>query len=382
LLARKAKNNDQNEEAAEEEIYDPIKDPPAVIVHGAASTKIGLGGESYPRYVYPEQSADLSARIRRFPLKGSEPTNEEYLKAYWDASIKHLHLNQNNKPLLLSLPTANLTICPFKDLVQKHFFDRLPEIKLTVISDPFLSLINFLPKIRKLTAIVVDIGFSQIRIVPFYDASIIEENFAQIDFGGYDLTLQLGSWLQKQGYEGPIDAMFLRDIKEKYCYIREKNQIDSEEQTISYSLGQKNYTLGTERWKLPELFFFKKFFTQKVSKAPRSDAEGNKFDMKNLSLSVVIANVIKSLNFRLWETMCNNICLTGGGAKFTGLKERLIEELKELLPENKNDIRIHTTKEPALTPFIGATKLAMLSSYQKYWYSQEEYEIGEYEFFL
>ena len=68
--------------------------------------------------------------------------------------------------------------------------------------------------------------------------------------------------------------------------------------------------------------------------------------MKNLSLSVAIANVIRSMNFRLWPTLCQNICLTGGGAKFPGLKERLMEELTELLPDYRKSLKIHTVSEP------------------------------------
>ncbi|NHJ46905.1 MAG: hypothetical protein FK733_03875 [Asgard group archaeon] len=384
MHTRKSKKADPSEEIIEEEPYDPQEEPPAIIAHGASSTKIGLGGEKFPRYVYPEQSSDLAARIRRFPIDGDKITNEELLRAYWDAGIKQLNLKHNEKALLISLPTADLTICPFRDNAQEYFYNQIENSKIIVVSDPFLSLVGFLPQTRKLTGIIVDIGLSQIRIVPFFEAAIIEESITQVSFGGFELTLQLGTWLQKMGYNGPIDALFVRDIKENYCYVRGKDQVVEEttDNIISYHLGQKSFVLSSERWKLPELLFFKKFFTQKVITTPRSDSEGNKFDLNNLSLSIAIANAIKSMNFRLWPTLCQNICLTGGGAKFPGLKGRLLEELTTLLPDYKKSLKIHTVPEPALMPYIGASKLVMLNSFQKYWRDQEEFTTGEYQLFL
>jgi len=384
LLVNKRNKVDKSKIVIQTEPIEKKNLKPALIIHGASSTKIGFGGEKYPRLVYPEQSMDLNTRIKRFPIKGSEITNKDLLIAYWDASIKQLKIDAVENPLLISLPTANLTNCPFREFVQKHFFEDLEAEKVIVVSDPFLSLVGFIPQIKKLTAIIVDIGFSQIRIVPFYEAAIIEENITQVSFGGFDLTLQLATWLMKLGYDGPIDSLFIRDIKENYCYVRQYKQTfnESTEKSISYHYGKNIFELSAERWKLPELLFYKKYFSEKIDFSPRSDYEGIRFDMKDVSLSQAIINVIKSLNFSLWKEMCNNICLTGGGAKFIGLKTRLEDELKDLFPEHREDIHIHSSHEPSLIPYLGASKLAILKSFQEYWRSKEDYETGEYDLFL
>ncbi|NHJ32589.1 MAG: hypothetical protein FK732_06985 [Asgard group archaeon] len=386
MLSKRMKKLDKRkitveDETVEEEIQDLT---PALIIHGASSTKIGFGGEKYPRFVFPEQSTDLNIRIRRFPIEGSQATDEELIRAYWLASVKKLKIDPTINPILISLPTAELTESPFRDLALEYFHEELFAEKIAVISDPFLSLVPYLPKTKKLTAIVVDIGFSQIRIVPIYQAAILEEHIAQVSFGGLELTLQLGSWLQKQGFEGPIDSMFIRDIKENHCFVRGYNQSmkESDERPITYYIDKYTFSLGSERWKLPELFFFKKFFSEKVTICPRSDCEGNKYSMKEINLPQAIANVIKSLNIRLWNEFSNNICLTGGGAKFLGLKKRLEDELAILLPECKGNIRILSTLQTDLMPYIGASKLAMLDSFDDYWQTNEDFGIGEYEIFL
>lgn len=358
--------------------------PPLLIIHGASSTKIGFGGEKFPRFVYPDQSTDLSTRIRHFPIKGSEPLNEELLQAYWQSSFKKLNLKPENSKVLISLPTAKLTECPFRDMVQDYFFNQLAVKELSFVSDPFLAMIGFLPKLKKLNAIIVDIGFSQIRIVPILEAAILEDHVAQISFGGFDLTLQLGTWLKNLGYEGPIDALFIRDIKENYCFVRPYNEIikEQEENIIRYCFDKYEFRLGAERWKLPELFFYKQYFSPKVVSCPRSDYEGNKYDLEENTLSKAISFVIMSLNRAYWEELANNICLVGGGVRFEGLKERITTELMEHLPECKNDIRLLTMQNSDLISFNGASKLSTLKTFQSYWRTKEDYDSGEYDLFL
>ncbi|MHA1125317.1 MAG: hypothetical protein ACTSO7_05560 [Candidatus Heimdallarchaeota archaeon] len=370
---------------SDEEIIEVKKDlPPLIVVHGAASTKVGFGGETFPRFVYPLQSNNMGERIRRFPIESSEPTNEDLLVAYWQAIINKLKVDLTDTPILLSLPTANLTECPFRDIAQDYFITELGASKVAVVSDPFLSLVGYLPQTKQLTALIVDIGFSQIRIVPIYNAAILEDHIAQISFGGYFLTAQLGKWLHQQGYEGPADALFIRDIKENFCEVKSLNAKKSNDKLsfFTYSFNKRDYVLGAERWKLPELFFHKGFFSKKVVQCPRSEFDGAKFPLNEITLSNAINFVINSLNYRIRDTLFQNICLTGGGSKFPGLKERLLEELNMQNPNRKGNIVIHKVENTDLIPFIGASKLSKLESFQSYWRDEEDYTSGLYDLFL
>ena len=356
---------------------------PVIIVHGAASTKIGFGGELFPREVIPIQSTLLSEKIRRFPLEGSKPTNVDLLKAYWDAIVSKLKVDLSQRKVLLSLPTANLTNSPFRELAIDYFYNNLNAYKIGIVSDPFLSMVGYMPQIKSLTGLIVDIGFSQIRIVPIYQAAILEDHIAQISFGGFALTLTLGSWLQNKGFDGPINSLFLRDIKENFCFVKPfKHSISkTKEDEINYSIDNYNFQIDSERWKLPELLFFKDFFSKKLEYCPRSDFNGDRYNLKEATLPRIIGFVIKSLNQKLWKPMVENICLTGGGAKFLGLRERLQGELEYLFSEFKN-IKVRTISNTDIIPFIGASKLSELPSFQQYWRTYEDYNEGLFDLFL
>ena len=358
--------------------------PPVLIIHGASSTKIGFGGERYPRFVYPMQSNDLSQRIRKFPIDGSNITDKELLIAYWEAIFKKLKIDITNNRVLLSLPTANLMKCPFGDFVQDYFIQEFNASEIAIISDPFLALIGYVSYLKELTGLIVDIGFSQIRIVPIFKSAILENHIAQFSFGGYFFTQQLGLWLQKQGYDGPVDALFIRDIKEKFCEVRGFKQapVEQDKSFFNHTFGKYDFILGSERWKLPELLFYKGFFASKVDFCPRSEFEGEKFNMKEITLSKAIGFVIRSLYSNLQKDMFNNIFLTGGGAKFIGLQERISDELKHLYPEYSKNIRVLKEENTDLIPFKGASKLSILNSFQDYWRTLEDYESGVYRVFL
>ncbi|MHA1738565.1 MAG: hypothetical protein ACTSXA_10510 [Candidatus Heimdallarchaeota archaeon] len=374
----------ETSEIEEETVEDKKDVPPLIVVHGAASTKVGFGGELFPRFVYPLQSNNMGERIKRFPIEGSEPTNEDLLVAYWQAIINKLKVDLTDTPILLSLPTANIAECPFRDKAQDYFITELGASKVAVISDPFLSLVGYLPQVKQLTALIVDIGFSQIRIVPIYNAAILEDHVAQISFGGYFLTAQLGKWLQQQGYEGPADALFVRDIKENFCEVKSLSakKVNDQLSFFTYSFNKQDFVLGAERWKLPELFFHKGFFSKKVEQCPRSEFEGSRFPQNELTLTNAINFVIKSLDHKIQETLFQNICLTGGGSKFIGLKERLMEELLKSNPRLKGNIKIHKVENTDLIPFVGASKLSKLESFQNYWRNEEDYASGLYDLFL
>lgn len=363
---------------------DPSKVPPVIIVHGAGSTKIGFGGEQFPRFVFPRQSTILSDRIKRFPLQGSYTTNEEWLKAYWQAMIMKLSTDLSERRVLISLPTASLLECPFRDLAQEFFYEDLQANQVAFVSDPFLSLIGYIPKTKSLTTLIVDIGFSQIRIVPIYESTILENKIAQISFGGFDLTKTLGLWMQNKGYDDSLDALFLRDIKENYCFVRpfKLTMTEAENESFSYSIGKYNFQLESELWKLAELFFFKDYFSKKVEMCPRSTFEGERYPLNEITLPKAIGFVVNSLDKQIASKLVQNICLTGGGTKFKGIQERILEEFKFHFPEYKSKVKIHSQANNDLIPFIGASKLSTLPSFQNHWQNVEEYDEGLNDLFL
>lgn len=360
----------------------PKNDSPVIIIHGAGATKIGYCGEKFPRFVIPEQSINLQEEIKQFPLYDSEILNLDELHNSWQIILEKLQVDLLNQPILLSLPSPKITENPLTQHIREFFFEELQASRLAIVTDAFLSLIGYLPILKQLTGIIVDFGFSQIRVAPIHQGAVIEEHVAQIACGGLSLTKQLGKWLEEQGYQGPLNSLLLREIKENFCFVRPfgKKIIEEEEESFNYTFEGQKFTLTDERWKLAELLFYKKFFAEKVLMSPRMESTGTKIPKKEFTLARIIGTVIRSLPNSLWDDLFTNICLSGGGANFDGMVKRLEEELKHLYPKQKIQTLYGTY--PALKSFLGASKLTQIPAFQNYWMTKKSYEEGNYNLFI
>ncbi|MHA1243811.1 MAG: hypothetical protein ACTSP7_04460 [Candidatus Heimdallarchaeota archaeon] len=59
-----------------------------------------------------------------------------------------------------------------------------------------------------------------------------------------------------------------------------------------------------------------------------------------------------------------------------------MEELLKSNPRLKGNIKIHKVENTDLIPFVGASKLSKLESFQNYWRNEEDYTSGLYDLFL
>jgi actin-related protein len=358
--------------------------PPLLIIHGTANTKIGFGDEKYPRFVIPEQPLDLTERIHQFPLNKNGDYNKEKLTAFWEKILRKASIDVREQSILLSHPSYQLYDKDFRSLVMEYFFEQEGVEKIAIVSDPFLSLVGNISTVNSLSSIIVDLGFSGTRIVPINQGSILKDHVADFKFGGYHLTVQLSKWLKEQGYSGRKDALFIRELKENFCYVRpfgEKIEIDDEDY-IYYNIDDYQFKLGAELWKIPELFFFKDILLNKMVSCPRSTSEGKDYPISEITLTKAIGFVIQSLNPILWAEMFKSICITGGGAMFQGFFKRLQAELQRSYPQYKEKIKLHSLSPTNLSSFYGASKLSMLESFSSYWTTREDYEEGLSDIFL
>jgi len=71
----------------------------------------------------------------------------------------------------------------------------------------------------------------------------------------------------------------------------------------------------------------------------------------------LVAEALLACDPELWQSFCNRIILTGGGANLPGLRERLEHELRTLLPEHLR-FCVATLQKPEYGNFRGAAMFA------------------------
>jgi actin-related protein len=99
------------------------------------------------------------------------------------------------------------------------------------------------------------------------------------------------------------------------------------------------------------------------------------FDKKRIedeyTLPEMILNCIKAKDSDLEEEFCKNIVLCGGGSLIPGISNRIERELNYF---QENKIKLIAPKDRRFMQSMGASILSSLSSFQKEWISNFEYD--------
>ncbi len=154
----------------------------------------------------------------------------------------------------------------------------------------------------------------------------------------------------------------VRDIKEKLCYVA-LNYEDEFKRSLGF---EKSYELpdgkiihiGSERFRCAEVLFQPSLIG--------SELQG---------VHERMYTAIMKCDVDVRKDLYCNIITSGGSTMIPGLGDRLIKELKLVVPE-KIKIRITEPPERKYSVWIGGSILASMSNYKAMWISKQEY--GEY----
>lgn len=114
--------------------------------------------------------------------------------------------------------------------------------------------------------------------------------------------------------------------------------------------------LANERQRAPEVLFHPMYI-----------------GLEYLGLQELLATGIVRADLDLRRTLFKQIVLTGGSTLFSGLGDRLLNELRKLAPKETR-IRITAPPERLFSTYLGGSILSSLASFKKLWISKLEYE--------
>ncbi|HDD67515.1 MAG TPA: actin, cytoplasmic 2 [Candidatus Thorarchaeota archaeon] len=358
---------------------------PIVIDNGTGLSKNGYAGEDQPRSVWPtligypryesimtdvdhytrdyyigEEAINLRGVLRLvYPITHGTIDDWDAMEKIWSYTFYNdLKVDPSENPVLL-------TEAPFnprenRERMASVMFENFGVPAVYVATQAVLSLYAS----GRTTGLVVDSGDGVTHIVPIYEGFAITHAIRRIDLAGRDITEYLRRLLRQRGYSfvSGAEKEIVRDIKEKLCYVardpeQERMVADSAGVDKQYMLPDgETITVGAERFQAPELFF-----------------NPSAIGLDTLPLDEHIVESIKACDVDLRRDLYANIVLSGGSTMFDGLKDRLLKEITELVPENV-EVRIIAPPERQYSVWIGGSILASLKTFQKMWVSRKEFE--------
>ncbi|KAG9293470.1 hypothetical protein G9A89_009194 [Geosiphon pyriformis] len=216
------------------------------------------------------------------------------------------------------------------------------------------------------TGTVLDSGDGITNIVPVYEGSPISHGIRRLNVCGRDLTDYLLNLLLERGYTfvPNADHDIVQGIKEKVCFIAQdyEKTINSQPESdlgVTYELPDGRTIPMTNEWsRVPEVLFQPSFL-----------------GLEDPSLHDALYSSIMSCDNELQKILLNNIVLSGGNTLFEGMADRLLKEIKKLIPASLNfKAKILAPSEREYSVWMGGSILASLTTFKNMCITKQEYQ--------
>ena len=215
------------------------------------------------------------------------------------------------------------------------------------------------------TGVVLDSGDGVSHAVPIFDGYALPHAILRLELAGKHVTENLARLLMERGYSFTTtsEVEIARDIKEKLCFVAQdfEHQMSIAGSSMkinqSYELPDGRYVdVGNERFRAPECLF-------QPSLIGRPDTAG---------IQEAIYNSVMKCDKEVRKQLLANTVLSGGSTLFSGIAERMQNEIASLAPFA--NFEIIAPAERILSAWKGGSVLVKQLNVHKMWISKAEYD--------
>jgi len=352
---------------------------------GSHTTRAGFAGDDAPRALFPsvigrpktfagmvvghrDSYVGDEAQAYRGNLKMTSPVKngivqnwDDYEKLLHHTFYNELRIAPEERSVLFSVPVFNPTANEQK--ISQIMFETFSVPACAGVLSPVLSLYAS----GRGTGVVVDIGEGMTQIVPLWESAIIDEAIIRVDMGGETMTNYMKKLLTERS-PGFVDMPSARhwavDKLKQSCALvaldydaEMQNYATSSSQHMEYQFEDgTSHRLSNERIRCGECLFQPKLV-----------------DMENMGLSKLVYKSILKSPLDTRKDFLGNIILSGGTTLTPGIAERLSKDVTALVPPTQR-VKVIVPPERKYMTWIGGSIVASLSSFNKTWFTKEQYD--------
>ncbi|KAL5729695.1 Actin-like protein arp8 [Ranunculus cassubicifolius] len=317
------------------------------------------GGSGYCKFGWSKYGSPSGRAATFLEFGNMESPMYSRLRHFFTTIYNRMQVKPSKYPLIVSIP-----ICHYDDTESaKAARTQLKETISSVLFDmnvPAVCAINqatlALFAARRVSGIVVNIGFHVTSIVPILRGKVMREVGVEVlGLGAVKLTGFLRELMQEKNIH--FESLYtVRALKENLCYVATDYETELHKDThASYEVpGEGWFTLSKERFQLGEILF-----------QPRMGG----IETMGLHQGVGLCmHHCEASDLTSDDGWFKTVVLTGGTACLPGLPERLEKELHLYLPTSISaGIRILPPEYGADSAWFGAKMLSNMSSFHESW---------------
>ena len=365
---------------------------PIVIDIGSGEIKAGFSGEEKPKIIFKNiigepkykkvlrafnkenqeinvqyigEDCDKNMGVIKLknPVKHGIFSNEQDILSIFNYIYSKLGLNSEEiqqHPLLVTEPLLN----PYtnREKIASTLFESLGAPAVFFASQPILSLFST----SSTSGTVLESGEGVTQSCVVYEGFSLPNSYERFDYGGANVSEYLKLLLKKKGYNfyNSTEFRLVNEIKENSCFCLSNNlniYINDAKKglnrtPINYYLPDgTSISIGEERLLAPEILF-------------NTEYMGKEY----LSLSDIIMSSINKVEIQLRQKLYENILLSGGNTAFRGLKDKLINEIKNKAYKNLK-INLKSTPKPEYCCWLGGNIISTLEIFKKMCVNKNEW---------
>jgi centractin len=285
------------------------------------------------------------------------------LEALWTALYDTAHGGLGTRP---SEHPVLLTEAPHTPKAQREraaqvFFESLHVPALYIGPTSPLALYSS----GRVTGVVLECGEGVTAATPIYEGYAVPHAVCRAEYGGGDITRQLGLLLRKSGValHTTSEAEAVRAMKETACYVS-PNPAADEAAVQEGRYGPVDYrlpdgsriSLGAERFRATEALF-------------RPSLLG----LEYRGAAELVSMAVARSDMDLRATLLRSVLLAGGSTMTRGFGARMMSELRRLSgPETR--ITVWAPHDRQALTWVGGSILASLSTFKSLWITKDTWE--------
>jgi actin len=335
------------------------------IVGVPRSTKQMVGVESKSEYIGDEAQKMRGVLNLQYPIASGIVTSWEKMEKVWEYCFTNeLRVDPTEHKVLLTEapmnPKAN------REKMTQLMFETFQVRGLYIAIQAVLSLYSN----GRTTGLVCDSGDGVTHTVPVYEGFSVPHAVKKNYVAGRTITDHMTKLLQADGItEGTGGqsawAQIVRSIKEQTCYValdpdaEMKKAMESSEIQKNYELPDgSTVSINSPRFMGPEAIF-----------NPGLIKEGD----ETPGMHTMTFESIQECDMDIRKELYSNVILSGGTTLYSGLPDRLEQELDKLCPQN-GMVKIIAGGDRYYSVWTGGSTLTSLSTFESQWITKDEYE--------